>query len=345
MNLRNYLSIILAGAMTLSALSCKKDDETTYKYLSGNLNFEVPGYVEPGAKVTMTASGVKHPEGEKLGYTWRVSPTMPKADSTDNPVFTHTFSDTLKTYTIYCTAYSKGYTSASATQVIQVVKGGLDQSITGTGIKKNDAHITYDGADYYYTSINGTDWFRNNLAATDGGTPYRGFKAMSDVLGRFYSYEDAVKACPEGWRLPTDQDWIDMAKAFGAPASLEPHSQIPAMAAKIMANASYNGTLMWEYWPAVGEITNATGLSVIPAGYANLGTPAKTPKETEFNEGTYPGAYFNGANEYAAFWTADRVEGEEGMAYYRYIIANQPFISIEKGDTKTFGASVRCVRK
>ena len=63
-----------------------------------------------------------------------------------------------------------------------------------------------------------------------------------------------------------------------------------------------------------------------------------------FNEGNYPGANFSGANEYAAFWTADKVEGEEGKAYYRYIIANQPFISIEKGDTKTFGASVRCVR-
>jgi hypothetical protein len=38
------------------------------------------------------------------------------------------------------------------------------------------------------------------------------------------------------------------------------------------------------------------------------------------------------------------VEGEEGMAYYRYIIADRPEMLIGKGDVNTFGASVRCVR-
>ena len=93
-----------------------------------------------------------------------------------------------------------------------------------------------------------------------------------------------------------------------------------------MGNAYFNGNLMWDYWPAVGDITNASGLSMIPAGY-------------------YSNAQFKGLNEYAIFWTADSVKDEEGMAYYRYVICDQPEFQLGKGEEKTFGANVRCVRE
>ena len=32
------------------------------------------------------------------------------------------------------------------------------------------------------------------------------------------------------------------------------------------------------------------------------------------------------------------------MAYYRYLICDQPDMMIAKGDPKAFGASIRCVR-
>jgi uncharacterized protein (TIGR02145 family) len=102
-----------------------------------------------------------------------------------------------------------------------------------------------------------------------------------------------------------------------------------------MANAYFNGVKLWNYWPEVGKITNESELSMIPTGFVNLGT--KT------SEGTYPYANFKGDYEYAAFWTADMAE--EGMAYYRYIYCKHPELMIGKGDTKTFGASVRCVRE
>ncbi len=109
---------------------------------------------------------------------------------------------------------------------------------------------------------------------------------------------------------------------------------------------------MWEYWPAVGEITDAAGISMIPAGFTSLGTADPNSEENAEKsplrphmEFLYPGAVFQGVKEYAVFWTGDLVEGEPGMAYYRYIIADQPDLQIGKGDINTFGASVRCVRK
>ena len=64
---------------------------------------------------------------------------------------------------------------------------------------------------------------------------------------------------------------------------------------------------------------------------------------TETSDGKYPYANFKGDYEYAAFWTADMAE--EGMAYYRYLICDQPDMQIGKGDVNTLGASVRCVRE
>ena len=36
-----------------------------------------------------------------------------------------------------------------------------------------------------------------------------------EECGRFYQYADALKACPEGWHLPTDNDWIVLEISMG----------------------------------------------------------------------------------------------------------------------------------
>ena len=55
-------------------------------------------------------------------------------------------------------------------------------------------------------------------------------------------------------------------------------------------------------------------------------------------------AKFEGLFDYAVFWTEDEVEGEEGLAYYRYVMSTLPHLMIGKGNKEAFGASVRCVR-
>ena len=75
-------------------------------------------------------------------------------------------------------------------------------------------------------------------------------------------------------------------------------------------------------------------MSVIPAGFANLGVRDE--------DGSYRDVESNGVYEYATFWTADT--DENGMAYYRYLICDQAGMMISKGDPKAFGANVRCVR-
>ena len=102
-----------------------------------------------------------------------------------------------------------------------------------------------------------------------------------------------------------------------------------------MVNAYFNEIPLLEYWPIVGDVTNSSRLSLLPFGYVNLGNRDE--------EGKYPNAAFDGIYVYAAFRTADKVDGE-GMAYYRYMISNQPEMMVGQGDVNSFGANVRCVR-
>ena len=348
MNISRLTSFIIIAAGIMAVASCKKDKTTEVDpMLNGTLSFYAPEFIEPGQTIFLTPKGVEHPEGEGVGFYWKVTPSSTSSNDTSrfengldhegnktDGTYKCTFPDTLAVFTVKCFAFAEGYTGSSATRYVTTVRPGLDGSLTDLDILPTDPHITIDGQDYYYVKIGNLEWFRNNIGVRTGGMPYNNAEIMSDVLGRFYNFEDAKSACPEGWRLPTEADWLTLSETAGVKTST--YGIMKGIAARLMADAKFNGVDMWDYWPAVGTLTNDWGFSAIPAGYVNLGPKSET--------GEYPQADSNGVYEYATFWTADEVEGEEGMAYYRYIVADQPDVFITKGDKANFGASVRCVR-
>ena len=347
MSFRKLNLIALMAITAISAASCKDDEETTALPQLSGLTFSCPSYVLPEQRIKMTPRGTVHPDNKGIGYYWKVTPSMSKSDTTrlenglspdgkeSDGSFTFTFSDTLGTYTVNCYAFAEGHSGDAHSITVEVVKGGIDGSVTNTGISSDDPKFTEGGQTYYYTTVGGLDWLRRNISDESCGVPMENCNAASDVFGRYYSHEEAMTVCPEGWRLPTEEDWISLCKACGA-GNAEVHATIPGMTTKLMANAYFNDMLMTEYWPEVGEIRNDSGLSLIPSGYANLGMKS--------SDGGYPDAVFEGLEQYSVVWTADVVEGDEGMAYYRYIINDQPDLMIGKGDRQSFGASVRCVR-
>ncbi len=344
-------SIIIPAAMVAAVISCKKDDEeTTLPSLNGSLSFSAPEFIHLKTALKMTPKGASHPEGGDLGYYWKVSPVMSTNDTTKyvgdgnskDSSFVYAFPDSAGTYTVYCYAFAPEYTGISATRYVTTVDNRLDGSLKGCGILPHDPSFTdEDGNIYYYTAVGSLEWLRQNVCA-DGGTPFRKSRIMSDVFGKFYSYEEAMTVCPEGWRLPTEEDWLDLCKALGAPETAEKYSDIPGMAAKLMADAEFNTVTMWEYWKEVGNITGESKLAFIPAGYANLGEKADTQVDDEWRDLSYPNASFKGVYNYATFWTADAADEEQ--AYYKYLYVQSSELKTGKADRKHFGASVRCVR-
>lgn len=325
----NFHKLIFAVALFVAAAACKKTEDTITPSLNGDLDIVgLQEFVVPGQSLTLSPKGVTHPKGKDLLYYWKVTPSAPTACTTE--VFTITFTDTLQTCTVMCNVSADGYTGKSLSAFVTVVKGGKDGSIKGIDFPA-ESISTEDGT-YYYKEIGTQTWTLNNMAERSSGRAYRDEDVMSDVLGRYYSYEEAMEVCKSlngngmEWVLPTVEDWRTLERHIKEQVALDPDYG-KSLTAAILGNATFNGRLMWDYEPAVGDITNASGFAAIPAGYTNM-------KSSSF-EGVY---------EYASFWTATPGE-DSGSAYNAYLICNEPDMYIGSRDKASFGASVRCIRK
>ena len=323
---------LLAGF--LSVQGCKKDDTTEYSYLDGRIILSMPPFVEPGFSKTFTIDtlmNMKRDDGGTIGYCFRdsgkgVYDTLVTADGViRHHDFTVTAPNEAVTNTVMLTAFapaSSNYTASTFSVSYSVVLPGLDGNGSITKFDKKGSEPVTDGRDgkeYYVTDAEGLTWMRQNLAWEGAGATYLDCTALNDIFGRYYTWEEAQTACPEGWRLPSDADWAALAGAAGA------EQDLPGLAGRVMGDIYFNGTKMWEYWREV-KITDQLGLSAIPVGYATLSGKEYT---------------FDGLYAYAAFWTADEADG---LGVCRYLFHKQDVVFRGLMSKTEFAASVRCVR-
>lgn len=353
-----FKTLIITGAVT-ATLACKKDkDKETLPSLEGSMKFQTESYIRQGGSIRFTPEGVTHPKNGQIGYAVSISvggkeikrDTIKRFEDEKVKEFTYTFpKDTVGTYTVTAIAYADGYYSTTANKSAILVgdytlcettegtpdlqlKKNPNPSLTGTGFDvENDLHVDFGDRRYFYTeATDGLWWMQNNLAE-EGGLAFSKEEALSQIYGRFYNFENARKACPKGWRLPTAAEWD--ALAAKCKAAMEADSKngqtVPGMLA---ADAKFNATEMWEYWPAnsdgMGEITNHSQMAFIPVGYAN----------------TVSG-HFDGIFQYATFWADDTNPKDESQAKVYYIYNYSDIMMTSYMDKASYGASVRCVRE
>ncbi|MCB0547107.1 MAG: caspase family protein [Phaeodactylibacter sp.] len=74
-----------------------------------------------------------------------------------------------------------------------------------------------DGKTYRTVEINGMRWIAENLNydVGEGCWFYDNDPKNGEKYGRLYTWEAAQKACPSGWRLPTDEEWKALVSCFG----------------------------------------------------------------------------------------------------------------------------------
>ncbi len=226
------------------------------------------------------------------------------------------------TYSITSNAFATGYTPLSSYQEFCVVDPTVNVTITKAGYQIDSTTFKdpRDGKTYYLATTGGNVWMQNNLGYQDSGVSYGYCSAVDPIFGKLYTWNEAIKACPDGWHLPSDADFVALTGTEAGRGET-----IYGAAGSLMADAYFLGNKMWTYWPDV-KITNKSKFSALPIGYAI---------DREDSQ------HYVGINDYAVFWTSDE-DGES--AFYRYIYEDKDNLYSSKGSKDYFRASVRCVK-
>lgn len=201
-----------------------------------------------------------------------------------------------------------------------------------------------DGSSYKTILIGDQNWMAENLKVThyaDGSAiPFVGddgqwaelgesdkaycwydnMSEYADTTGALYSWSAALDVCPEGWHLPSDDEWKELELYLGMSQDY---------ADKHEWRGTYQGGMLKEmgfsnwYNPNLAG-SNTSGFTALPGGYRS-------------NTGA-----FYGFGMYAAYWTSSEKEGTNTVWYralnnektdvYRYwVVGNR-------------AASIRCVQ-
>ena len=345
MNCKVKIFSLLCVMLALGACKDKDKDKTTYSnYFNGNIDFELPSFVQQGEQYVLTPTEVSRISSdestESYGIFWKVSPVMSKNDTVryageDASVYDGSYTlvipDTLCTLTVSCSAYASGYYNTSGTATCMIIDPSEeDGSLKGLSYADPDVKFTdaRDGQEYRYVTVGSYDWMARNLAWDGAGCSFADSKVMDGLFGRFYTWEEASAGdiCPSGWHLPSNAEWMDLSNAISGRSDSNAFSTFTGISGALRPFAYLNDILLWDYQPGF-ETTNSTRMNVLPVGYAVV------------LDGVYK---FSGLQNYATFWTADELNSEE--AYYRFMYADKADLMIGRGSKKDFGASVRCCR-
>ncbi|MBO7134040.1 MAG: hypothetical protein J6W06_07785 [Bacteroidales bacterium] len=129
------------------------------------------------------------------------------------------------------------------------------------------------------------------------------------TYGVLYGWMAAKKACPFGWRLPTEKDWAALEDTLGV-------EQLGSRLSEKSEKWDDGNMKKSERW---GE----TGFNAVPAGYRD------------------GNRFYAEQGMMAYFWTADKVKVY--YSYYRFIDSDETYFGHESGLWEN-GYSVRCVK-
>jgi len=73
--------------------------------------------------------------------------------------------------------------------------------------------MTHEGQKYKTVTIGSQTWMAENL--NGGGYCYSGEQDLCAEYGALYSWEAAMTVCPDGWHLPSFDEWMELVDYAG----------------------------------------------------------------------------------------------------------------------------------
>lgn len=219
---------------------------------------------------------------------------------------------------VWCSLWSYARSDSTRTNRVRCIKDtnavseipAEAENIEGTSsseVKIDTLVDERDGKKYKTVQIGPLTWMAENLNYRTKWDSYCYEKdsANCEKYGRLYTWDAAMKACPDGWHLPTKAEFEALIDFAGG-------EKVAGMNLK-----SKDG------WKQSGNEADIFGFSALPAGFTNRD------------------GYSHLMNDYAFYWSATENGGYD--AYGMYLGHN--FVGVHLDDfTKYYGFSIRCVK-
>jgi len=155
-------------------------------------------------------------------------------------------------------------------------------------------------------------WMAKNLNdASKGGKCYDDKPENCEKYGRLYTWEEATKACPSGWHLPSKEEWQTLVDLAG---------ERKVAGGKLKAKNGWN-----DYYGESGNGTDEYGFSTLPGGF---GEPV--------------GSFF-GVGNFGFWWSATESSTDTDYAYHCDVGYGNSKVGNYSYD-KSYLLSVRCVK-
>lgn len=167
-----------------------------------------------------------------------------------------------------------------------------------------------DGMIYKTIGIGKQIWMAENLNyETDSSWCYNDSITNCHIYGRLYNWKTAKRACPAGWHLPADMEFVELINNSGGYD-------------KAGLNLKESDTTHWKY-PNTG-VTNKSRFTALPGGIRQ-------------EDGTYTGLGYFGS-----WWSS--TEARATLATSRDLYNYEERIIARFDSNKNQGLSVRCVK-
>jgi uncharacterized protein (TIGR02145 family) len=171
-----------------------------------------------------------------------------------------------------------------------------------------------DGKTYKAITIGYQTWMAENMnyagqANAELGKCYNSSAPNCARYGRLYDWETANEVCPEGWHLPSREEWTELVFAAGIEAT---------------AGAALKAKSGWESHEFYGKGTDRFGFAALPGGYST------------------PQGVFSYGGLIGNWWSATAYEADANEAYIRTMAYDESSVNMLRGNKNNL-FSVRCV--
>jgi len=172
-----------------------------------------------------------------------------------------------------------------------------------------------DNKKYRIVKIGSQIWMADNLNWEGAGVTYENKKSNGKKYGRLYTWDEAMKAAPLGWHLPTDEEWTALADYVGGAYDTLPYGMYAA--AEALKSEDWDGT-------------DAFGFSALPGGCGDRNND------------------FSFVGDYGRWWTATKMREDGQDAFYLEMGTHDSWVSMSSccmsNNHQKFSYSVRLVR-